>query len=64
MVQGIVQWTNHTKGYGFILCEDQSVFFHHSITEEFHILKDGSKVEVEIGSGEKGPKALSVKVIK
>ena len=64
MPLGRVQWTNHTKGYGFITSEEKSVFFHHSVTEEFHNLTVGSVVFVEIGPGEKGLKALSVKIIK
>jgi len=61
MQLGIVKWTNDHKGYGFIESEDQDIFFHHSVTENFHDLKEGSIVLLEIVPGEKGLKASLVK---
>jgi len=61
---GVVLWLNHIKGYGFIRSGDKDIFFHHTNTNNFHELKDGSEVELEIVVGEKGPKAMSVKLVK
>ncbi len=66
MPKGVVKWFNDKKGFGFITNEDGSdVFVHFSgITGDgFKSLKEGDKVEFEIENGDKGPRAVSVKVI-
>lgn len=63
MLLGKVKWINRIRGYGFIEYEKGDVFFHHSFTQEFKDLGNGSKVEFEICNGEKGPRATIVKKI-
>jgi CspA family cold shock protein len=64
MPLGRVKWTNDQRGYGFINSEDHDIFFHHSVTENFHDLKEGTVVFVEIVPGEKGLRASLVKEMK
>jgi CspA family cold shock protein len=66
MAQGVVKWFNDRKGFGFITNNDGGdVFVHHSsiIGEGFKSLSEGDRVEFEVERGEKGPRAVSVKVI-
>jgi cold shock protein len=64
MATGTVKWFNDDKGFGFITPEDggKDLFVHHSDinSDGFRSLQEGSKVNFEVGSGDKGPKALNV----
>jgi CspA family cold shock protein len=64
MATGTVKWFNDDKGFGFITPEDggKDLFVHHSDIQSdgFRSLSEGAKVEFEVGSGDKGPKALNV----
>ena len=55
------------NGYGFITREgeDKDLFFHVNelIDVRFDDLREGDKVEFEIGEGPKGPNATGVKLI-
>ena len=65
MAKGTVKWFDSRKGFGFITPEDGSkdLFVHHSeiLSQGFKNLEDGQAVEYEVGEGEKGPCAKSVK---
>ncbi len=66
MAEGTVKWFNDTKGFGFIESSDgQDVFVHQTEIqgEGFRSLSEGQKVEFELTQGDKGPKAVQVKVI-
>ncbi len=67
MPQGTVKWFNDTKGYGFITPDDGSpdVFAHYSDiqAEGFKTLTEGQKVEFEVVSSEKGPRASNIRPV-
>ena len=67
MITGTVKWFNDAKGFGFITPSDggKDVFVHHSAIEGqgFRSLREGQEVEIEIGQGDKGPRAARVRAV-
>ncbi len=67
MAQGSVKWFNGEKGFGFIAQDGggPDVFVHYSEIQGsgFRSLDEGQRVEFEIGQGQKGPQAQSVRAV-
>lgn len=67
MAQGTVKWFNGEKGFGFIAQHGggPDVFVHYSAIDGagFRSLSEGDSVEFEVGQGQKGPQAQSVRVL-
>jgi len=68
MPTGHVKWFDEIKGYGYINSEaGEEIFVHFTnILDQgngFKTLEPGAAVEYEAVNGEKGPKAIYVKLI-
>ena len=65
MSTGTVKWFNDAKGYGFITPSDggKDLFVHFSAIQGsgFKTLKEGDKVQFDVGQGAKGPSATNVR---
>ena len=60
MLTGTVKFYNDSKGFGFIVADDnqEEIFVHQ--TGLIHEIQDGDRVEFEIKEGKKGPNAVKV----
>ena len=64
-MEGEVKTWLDERGFGFINVEDQDsdVFVHHSELNGTYSLMRGQKVEFELESSFKGPRAVNVKIL-
>jgi CspA family cold shock protein len=63
-MDGTIKRVIRERGFGFIKTADgQEVFFHRSNLQslDFDGLKEGDKVEFDLESGKKGPRAINVR---
>jgi CspA family cold shock protein len=66
MATGVVKWFSNEKGYGFIARDGEpDVFVHFSAIDGtgYRSLVEGQQVEFEVGAGQKGPEAQTVRVV-
>lgn len=65
MQQGTVRWFDPERGFGFLAPDDGSddIFVHaKEILGEARVLREGQAVEFEVGEGDRGPQARSVRI--
>jgi CspA family cold shock protein len=60
MLTGTVKFYNDTKGFGFIIADDnqEEIFVHQ--TGLIHEIQEGDRVQFNIKAGKKGPNAVDV----
>jgi CspA family cold shock protein len=67
MASGTVKWFSDDKGFGFITPDDSSkeLFVHHSgiAGDGYRSLAEGAKVSYDAENGDKGTKAVNVRVV-
>ena len=67
MATGTVKWFSDEKGFGFITPDDQSkdLFVHHTaiVSDGYRSLAEGAKVSFDAEPGNKGPKAVGVRLV-
>ena len=66
MKKGIVKEYDVTKGFGFIISQDNEDFFVHASALREHLksrgLKSGQRVSFDVDFGMKGDKAINVRL--
>jgi len=64
-LEGTVKRWLTGRGYGFIDVDgdDDDIFVHHTDLQDAYALMQGQKVEFDVESTPKGPRAVNVKVV-
>ena len=64
-MEGTVKRWLTGRGYGFIDVDgdDDDIFVHHTDLQDAYALMQGQKVEFDVESTPKGPRAVNVKVV-
>ncbi len=68
MQQGTIKLWEKSKGYGFILGDDDEEYFVHvsdlDVTVKPHLLREGVRVSFDVRSDLKGEKAVNVRILR
>lgn len=59
-MKGKVKWYNETKGFGFIVGEDNKEHFVHESGIKKGPIGEDDEVTFDVEQGDKGPKAVNV----
>lgn len=62
MPQGHVKRYERSAGYGFIETEEGDLFVHHTALKGREFLLEGQQVEFTVEAGDRGPRAVNVRV--
>jgi len=64
-MEGTVKFFNERKGFGFVIDDEtgKDFFLHQSALDEGVVLRDGDKVTFDVEQGDRGPKAVNVKLV-
>tara|TARA_Y100000294_G_C8510135_1_gene318395 strand:- start:355 stop:549 length:195 start_codon:yes stop_codon:yes gene_type:complete len=64
-MEGTIKFFNERKGFGFVTDDEsgKDFFVHQSSLEEGVTLRDGDKVTFDVEEGDRGPKAVNVKLV-
>jgi CspA family cold shock protein len=62
MPQGQVKRYARNSGFGFIETKEGDIFVHHTALKDREFLLEGQQVEFEVEQGDRGPRAVDVRV--
>lgn len=63
MPQGRVKRYERKSGFGFIETPQGDLFVHHTALKDREFLLEGQRVEFEVEQGDRGPRAVGVRVV-
>lgn len=63
MANGKIKFFNPSKGFGFIAGSEGDVFFHASaLPSGMKSIEEGQSVSFDVKPGERGPRAVDIKI--